>query len=229
MNKKSKEKNMEEEDMELKDREMGQINEFCKEIKKLNVKEIHKKKSESYKKEKANSQKAIQNQIQKVYQKINISFRKHQNQKKKKSNQQCLSKEETPVEVKRTEVTPELFPAPTVVDKLLRIKLSRDTPSEIWSIPLPREISNRSQLSKTKNKVFPSSTLSSNTVSLALSTAELSELDALKTEESEDPLLETESPKLLRLMPPLPRNNDQLVMLQAKITNEKASRNQYSH
>jgi len=71
----------------------------------------------------------------------------------------------------------------TVADTVQKIKLSRDSPSEILLINHPKRILKKIELSNTT--LFLSCISKCNTVSVALSTPESSKLDQPPTEESE--------------------------------------------
>jgi hypothetical protein len=76
----------------------------------------------------------------------------------------------------------------TAVEDVQKIKLSKDSPSEILLINHPKRISKKIELSN--SMLSPNCTLKCNIVSVVPSTPELLKSDQLKTEESEPHPLE---------------------------------------
>ena len=117
----------------------------------------------------------------------------------------CPRREEITVETKTTEDTLKLLYVSTVVEDVLRTKLSKDSQSEILLINHLKRILNKIELSNSTSS--QSCTLKCNIVSDVPFTPESLKSDQLKTEESELHLKEFKETHLERLLE-LIKNDD---------------------
>jgi len=108
----------------------------------------------------------------------------------------CLRREEITVETNTTEDMLEPSFVSTVADIVQKIRLSKDSPSEILLINHPKRILKKTELSNTT--LFQSCISKCNIVSVVPSTPESSKSDQSLTEESELPHKESKEMLLVK-------------------------------